>query len=83
MNKCKLQVVIGGVNVDLTVKYSTVDQQQNGATYPGQVWQSFGGVGRNVTDCLTRLQAHPIFISAVGDDSHAQFLFDACQHMVI
>jgi len=44
--------------------------------------QSFGGVGRNIADCLSRLGAQPLFISALGDDKLADTLLTACSHMV-
>lgn len=57
--------------------------QLDGATYPGQVHQSFGGVGRNLADCLARLGNNPLFISVVSDDSHAEAFFSQCNHMVM
>ena len=54
----------------------------NGGTYPGRVQQSFGGVGRNIADCLTRLGTEPLFVSAVGGDTHAENLLHSCKHMV-
>lgn len=51
-------------------------------TYRGQIKPSFGGVGRNVADCLTRLGANPRFLSVVGTDSYADMFFQHCSHMV-
>ena len=56
--------------------------QMSGATYVGKIYQSFGGVGRNVADCMSRLGKAPLFVSALGDDVHAMSLFNNCGHMV-
>uniref|UniRef100_A0A6I8SNK2 Carbohydrate kinase PfkB domain-containing protein n=1 Tax=Xenopus tropicalis TaxID=8364 RepID=A0A6I8SNK2_XENTR len=55
--------------------------QFGGQTNPGQVHQSFGGVGRNLADCLCRLGAKPLFISALGQDEHANSVMHYCSHM--
>jgi pseudouridine-5'-phosphate glycosidase/pseudouridine kinase len=54
----------------------------NGGTYPGHVTQSFGGVGRNIADGLTRLGVDTLFISAIGNDSHRTAYEAHCSHMV-
>ena len=54
----------------------------NGGTYPGNVTQSFGGVGRNIADGLTRLGVDTLFISAIGNDSHRTSYEAHCSHMV-
>uniref|UniRef100_A0A3B3STS0 Zgc:136858 n=1 Tax=Paramormyrops kingsleyae TaxID=1676925 RepID=A0A3B3STS0_9TELE len=54
---------------------------QLGQTNPGSVFQSFGGVGRNIADCLSRLGDAPLFISAVGTDSHSDAFLGYCKHM--
>lgn len=56
--------------------------QSNGATYPGGVDQSFGGVGRNLADGLTRLGVKTLFITAIGKDSHRAGFKAYCSHMV-
>ncbi|XP_069105872.1 uncharacterized protein [Argopecten irradians] len=74
-------VVIGGTNVDF---YAMVNKEQlkaDGGTYPGGVRQSFGGVGRNLADGLSRVGVDPLFISAVGDDSHRPGFQLYCSHM--
>ncbi|XP_055958901.1 pseudouridine-5'-phosphate glycosidase isoform X2 [Patella vulgata] len=80
--KKKRPVVIGGTVVDFNARMKHTDIQSNGSTNPGSIQQSFGGVGRNLADCLSRLGAQPLFISAVGDDSHADTFISHCQHMV-
>ncbi|XP_055049038.2 uncharacterized protein [Misgurnus anguillicaudatus] len=73
-------IVIGGINVDLIAK-GTTKKLLFGQTNPGSVCQSFGGVGRNIADCLSRLGHKPLFISAVGKDSHSDAVLNYCKHM--
>ncbi|XP_078333760.1 uncharacterized protein LOC111122585 [Crassostrea virginica] len=74
-------VVIGGSIVDFYARVNTDNFQSNGATYPGGVDQSFGGVGRNLADGLTRLGVKTLFISAIGKDSHRAGFKAYCSHM--
>ncbi|XP_073328224.1 uncharacterized protein [Pagrus major] len=73
-------VVIGGINVDFIAKGKT-KALQFGQTNPGSVCQSFGGVGRNIADSMSRLGQRPLFISATGADSHSDAVFNHCKHM--
>ncbi|XP_041692879.2 pseudouridine-metabolizing bifunctional protein C1861.05 [Coregonus clupeaformis] len=73
-------VVIGGVNVDFIAKGKT-DKLVFGQTNPGSVCQSFGGVGRNLADILSRMGQRPLFISAIGTDSHSDAVLNYCRHM--
>ncbi|XP_039625986.1 pseudouridine-metabolizing bifunctional protein C1861.05 [Polypterus senegalus] len=76
----KMPVVIGGINVDFIAKM----KEENivmGETNLGIISQSFGGVGRNLADCLTRLGEQPLLISAVGEDVYSDSVFHYCRHM--
>ncbi|XP_049429972.1 uncharacterized protein zgc:136858 isoform X2 [Epinephelus fuscoguttatus] len=73
-------VVIGGINVDFIAKGRT-KTLHFGQTNPGSVCQSFGGVGRNIADSLSRLGHKPLFISATGADSHSEAVLKYCEHM--
>ncbi|XP_061679093.1 uncharacterized protein zgc:136858 [Syngnathoides biaculeatus] len=73
-------VVVGGINVDFIAKGKT-KTFQFGQTNPGSVCQSYGGVGRNIADCLSRLGHQPMFISVTGADSHSDGVFNYCKHM--
>ncbi|KAJ8245592.1 hypothetical protein GJAV_G00272400 [Gymnothorax javanicus] len=73
-------VVIGGINVDFIAKGKT-EKLLFGQTNPGSVCQAYGGVGRNIADCLTRLGERPLFISAVGADSQGDEVLRHCGHM--
>ncbi|RUS74327.1 hypothetical protein EGW08_017918, partial [Elysia chlorotica] len=70
-------VVLGATVLDLSVRLGVKDFEMNGVTYPGKISQSFGGVGRNLADCLTRLGSNPVFVSAIGKGTR----LDACKHM--
>lgn len=73
-------VVIGGTNVDFIAKVKT-KTVRFGETNPGSVHQSFGGVGRNIADSLSRLGHRPLFISATGTDFNSEAVLNYCQHM--
>uniref|UniRef100_A0A3Q3WV18 Carbohydrate kinase PfkB domain-containing protein n=1 Tax=Mola mola TaxID=94237 RepID=A0A3Q3WV18_MOLML len=73
-------VVIGGINVDFIAK-GKLKNVKFGQTGPGSVCQSFGGVGRNIADSLSRLGHRPLFISATGADYHSDAVFNYCKHM--
>lgn len=73
-------VVVGGINMDFIAKGKT-KTLHFGQTNPGSVCQSFGGVGRNIADCLSRLDHRPLFISAIGTDSHSDAVINYCKHM--
>ncbi|XP_078112235.1 uncharacterized protein LOC144521555 [Sander vitreus] len=73
-------VVIGGINVDFIAKGKT-KTLHFGQTNPGSVCQSFGGVGRNIADSLSRLGISLLFISATGADSHSEAVLNYCKHM--
>ncbi|XP_006633626.3 uncharacterized protein [Lepisosteus oculatus] len=73
-------VVIGGINVDFIAK-GKQEKLLFGQTNTGSVCQSFGGVGRNIADCLTRLGEDVLFISAIGCDMHAETVLRYCRHM--
>ncbi|KAJ8321975.1 hypothetical protein KUTeg_000446 [Tegillarca granosa] len=74
-------VVIGGSIVDFYARVDVAEFKNNGATYPGSVQQTFGGVGRNIADGLSRLGMNPLFLSAIGKDSHCTAYEAYCQHM--
>ncbi|KAK3535667.1 hypothetical protein QTP70_019733 [Hemibagrus guttatus] len=73
-------IVVGGVNVDFIAKGES-KTLLFGQTNPGSVCQSFGGVGRNIADCLSRLGQTVLFISAIGADSHSDAVLNYCKHM--
>ncbi|NXU56594.1 YOW5 protein, partial [Turnix velox] len=74
-------VVIGGINVDFIAKAQNPVILVGGQTNTGRVRRSFGGVGRNLADCLSRLGHTPLFLSAVGKDEHSESILHYCHHM--
>ncbi|XP_044297157.1 uncharacterized protein LOC123028896 isoform X4 [Varanus komodoensis] len=74
-------VVIGGINVDIVAKAKVSTMLDGGQTNPSTVRQSFGGVGRNLADCLSRLGKTPLFISVMGKDEHSESILRHCRHM--
>ncbi|XP_031564349.1 pseudouridine-metabolizing bifunctional protein C1861.05-like [Actinia tenebrosa] len=73
-------VVIGGSNVDFIATAKTIIPE---ASNPGKVRMSFGGVGRNIAEALSRLKMKPLFISAVGEDPLGAMLLDHCREVNI
>uniref|UniRef100_A0A8C1U694 Zgc:136858 n=1 Tax=Cyprinus carpio TaxID=7962 RepID=A0A8C1U694_CYPCA len=74
----------GNIRGDIKTRKSKdqrIDSNTFGQTNPGSVCQSFGGVGRNIADCLSRLGHKPLFISAIGKDSHSDAVLNYCKHM--
>lgn len=65
-------ISIGAAIVDFEA-ITSEDVKNDGGSYNGQVVQRMGGVARNHAEALGRLGCESIFISAVGDDSNAQF----------
>ncbi|XP_010125682.1 PREDICTED: pseudouridine-metabolizing bifunctional protein C1861.05-like [Chlamydotis macqueenii] len=74
-------VVIGGINVDFIAKARNPVILGGGQTNAGRVRRTFGGVGRNLADCLSRLGLTPLFLSAIGRDEHSESVLHYCHHM--
>ncbi len=47
---------------------------QREGTNPGSLLQTYGGVGRNIAECISRLDSPPFFISSLGKDANGQTL---------
>ncbi|KAH9097638.1 hypothetical protein Ae201684P_001114 [Aphanomyces euteiches] len=65
-------VVVGGVVLDVISKPTS--QYVRGTSNIGQTQQTWGGVGRNVAECLHRLDIPTVLVSNVGQDSSGQGL---------
>ncbi|RLW01861.1 hypothetical protein DV515_00007772, partial [Chloebia gouldiae] len=74
-------VVIGGINVDFIAKAQNPEILGGGQTNAGRMRRTFGGVGRNLADCLSRLGQGPLLLSAVGKDEHLESVLHYCNHM--
>uniref|UniRef100_A0AAY4C199 Carbohydrate kinase PfkB domain-containing protein n=1 Tax=Denticeps clupeoides TaxID=299321 RepID=A0AAY4C199_9TELE len=74
--KHQSNVVVGGVNVDFIAKAKT-ENLDIGLEAMG--FQSLCSV--MLTDCLSRLDQTPLFISAIGLDAHGENVLTSCKHM--
>lgn len=69
--------VIGGANVDISATpYSKLNK---GDSVPGKNNISFGGVGRNISENISRLGINVEFITVIGDDMHSVNFKDDCK----
>lgn len=73
--------VIGAVNVDIiaTSNNKLIANDSN----PGTVTYSFGGVGRNIAENLTRLNYNVELITAIGNDMYAHSIIENCERVNI
>ncbi|XP_059314174.1 pseudouridine kinase [Lycium ferocissimum] len=75
VKKCRVEpVVIGGMVLDVNATSSIHANPRT--TTPGKVIFSLGGVARNVADCISKLEARPFMISAVGFDLAGNMLLE-------
>ncbi|MEG1459088.1 MAG: carbohydrate kinase [Acetivibrio sp.] len=73
--------VVGAVNVDIS---GTPDQQlMDGDSNPGKMRISFGGVGRNIAENISRLGGHAEMITVLGDDFYAAEIEKSCRTLGI
>ena len=73
--------VLGGVNVDIGGQSAAplVAHDSN----PGSVTVSLGGVGRNIAHNMSLLGVDVRFLTAFGDDLHAQRIIRSCSELGI
>lgn len=68
--------VIGGANVDITgIPFKKLHLKDSN---PGKILLSFGGVGRNIAENLSRLKMKVDLISAFGQDYNSGLLREDC-----
>lgn len=73
--------VVGGTNIDILAKsYSILKDFDSN---PGTIDISFGGVGRNIADNLSRLNQQVELITVLGDDSNSQLISKNCKDLGI
>ncbi len=65
-------LVIGGANVD--IKGRMFQPTEFGTSNPGQMWQTAGGVARNIAENLVLLGNRVRLITALGQDDNGKFL---------
>ncbi len=74
-------LVIGGANIDIEGYPTSSFQLQD--SNPGVVKRSFGGVGRNIAENLSKLSVETKLITLVGDDPSGVDLLDYCRNLGI
>ncbi|XP_060518392.1 uncharacterized protein LOC132697117 [Cylas formicarius] len=67
-------VIIGGCNLDCTVRLEDGEFKTDGRIHFGKFTYTPGGVGRNICEALEKLGCNTNFISAVGDDHQGRML---------
>lgn len=73
----KYVVVIGAANIDIGgTPYNELLREDSN---PGKINISYGGVGRNIADNLSKLGLDVILIAAVGKDALGRDLLDYCK----
>lgn len=69
--------VIGGANLDIcATPYNNLIAEDSN---PGKIKTSFGGVGRNIAENLTKLGIQVELITAIADDLHSENLILDCK----
>ncbi|MGL5743543.1 MAG: carbohydrate kinase [Cetobacterium sp.] len=77
IQKKSFVTVIGGTNIDISAKsYSPLKDYDSN---PGKVITSFGGVGRNIADNLSRLNQDVELITVLGDDFNGEEVKKNCR----
>lgn len=73
--------VVGGVNIDIGGRplRPLIERDSN----PGKVSVSLGGVGRNIAHNMSLLGLHVRFLTAFGEDLHAQRIEASCADLGI
>uniref|UniRef100_A0A0K0EBJ1 PfkB domain-containing protein n=1 Tax=Strongyloides stercoralis TaxID=6248 RepID=A0A0K0EBJ1_STRER len=80
VEETKQVTVIGASIIDIDAIVN-MKIENNGASYPGNVYLKPGGVGRNHADALTKLGISTTLISAIGQDQFGIAMEDFCKHM--
>jgi len=81
-NTMKRPVVIGGSIFDIKATVNSVSTVAED-TNLGKLHTSFGGVGRNIAECLGRLGTNPLLVSSVGNDHQGEMLLNNLQQLGI
>ena len=74
-------IVCGGLNKDLIGRPDPNVAFLLGTSNPGFLEHHLGGVGRNVAECLARLDHQPVLLTAVGDDQEGEICVEECRRL--
>lgn len=69
-------LVIGAAGID--VKGIPDESLVLGASNPGRIRRCFGGVARNIAENLARLEVKVAFLTALGQDTQGDHIWDHC-----
>jgi pseudouridine-5'-phosphate glycosidase len=75
-------IVIGGATIDL-IGNVTSTMTIHGTSNPGRVTSSFGGVGRNMSEQLSKLGIQVALTTAVGNDDSGKSILQNCSDLSI
>jgi pseudouridine kinase len=78
MNNESYVIVIGAANIDIN-GFSN-KKLVMGDSNPGQIKISFGGVGRNIAENLSRLNVKVKLLTVIGDDPNSEKLLQDCNN---
>lgn len=77
-------LVVGGINQDLLGRPRRGERLLRNTSNIGHVERQWGGVGRNIAECLARLgAATPRLVSAVGDDGAGRAVLEDARRLGI
>ena len=76
-------IVCGGLNQDRIGRPDAHAPFLLGTSNPGTLEYHLGGVGRNIAECLARLDNHPVLLTAVGDDREGELCVEECRRLGI
>ncbi|MGL5989448.1 carbohydrate kinase [Cetobacterium sp.] len=81
IQKKKFVSIIGGTNIDISAhSYQFLKDYDSN---PGKVSTSFGGVGRNIADNLSRLSQDVELVTVFGDDFNSNEIIKNCKYLGI
>lgn len=75
-------MIIGGAAVDI-IGNVTAEMTIPNTSNPGIVRSSFGGVGRNIAEQLSKLGIHAAIATAVGNDDSGKGIIESCKNLNI
>lgn len=74
-------MLVGGATVDISGRPKAGTTLLQNTSNPGVITISFGGVARNVSTVLQKLNQNPLLISAIADDYLGEMLTKHMQEL--
>lgn len=72
-------VVVGGSNQDIIGHPAKGTKLLMHTSNPGVLNHQWGGVGRNIAECMGRLDTTPLLVTAVGQDAAGDGIVESCR----